>query len=60
MSAPRPADKIEITEEMIAAGARVIDDIRIDLTDGFVSPADVAEAVFLAMLAVQEGGGEDR
>jgi hypothetical protein len=39
---------------MINAGACVLSESAIDLAEGFVSPSEVAEAVFLAMLEVQE------
>jgi len=40
---------VAIAEEMITAGARVISEALIDLSDGFTSPAEVAQMVYQAM-----------
>jgi hypothetical protein len=54
MSAPLdPSDNrqagAEITEDMIDAGAAALDEVAIDLRDGFVTSGDVAVAVYHAM-----------
>ena len=48
----RPAlnDEVEITPAMIKAGADVLRDLQFSLTDGDITPAEVAQAVWLAML----------
>jgi hypothetical protein len=56
MSAPLP----KITDAMVDAGARVLSELIIDLADGFVSPSEAAEAVFLAMQGAQEAACEAR
>jgi hypothetical protein len=60
MSAPLPYREIQITDAMVVAGARVLSEMSFDLADGFVSPSEVAEAVFLAMREAQESAGEDQ
>ena len=61
MSAPLRSQKIEVlTDAMIAAGARLISEMSIDLADGFVSSSEMAEAVFLAMREAQEAAAEDQ
>lgn len=56
MSAPLT----EVTDAMVDAGARALSEIVDDLADGFASPSEGAVAVFLAMLAAQEGAAEDQ
>jgi len=48
MSAP-PVDDIEITPEMLDAGANVLSELVVDMADGWVSPREAAEAVYLTM-----------
>jgi hypothetical protein len=49
VSLPASEKEIEITPEMIHAGASVLNEISIDLAEGYARAADVAESVFRAM-----------
>lgn len=49
MSAPPTFDGDEITDEMISVGAAILDEFSIDLSDGTILSAEVAEKVYYAM-----------
>lgn len=49
LSAPLSPDEIDITEEMIAAGAVVISGALVDLISGYIGPSRVAKLVYLEM-----------
>jgi hypothetical protein len=54
-------DEIEITPEMVAAGAAELAGFVVrDIVDGFASPADVAVAVYRAMMDISRRRGVDR
>ena len=52
MSESVPEKEIEITSEMICAGAKIVEHFRIDRDD----PKEVARDVFVEMLAAMEHG----